>query len=104
MDGLLSLEENNSPWLGRFCEAETECGLFKTNRETNGACVGSISRSWSAAARAPRPPLRLIELDAPFGKILRRPRMEGNRRGGGLLVLQPEIFRLLVHGDHVVAF
>src|SRR5437879_13786409 len=29
--------------------------------------------------------------------------MERNRRGGGLLVFQPEILRLFVHGDHVVA-
>src|SRR5439155_12273748 len=36
-------------------------------------------------------------------EILDRAGMEGNRRSGGLLVLQPEILRLFVHGDQVVA-
>src|SRR5258706_6907169 len=45
----------------------------------------------------------LTNLYAALSKILDRAGMERNRRGRGLLVLQPEILRLLVHGDHVVA-
>src|SRR5712692_9947736 len=51
--------------------------------------------------RGPRPPL--TNLHAPLLKILDRAGMERNRRSGGLLVLQPEILRLLVYSDHVVA-
>src|SRR5260221_21870 len=45
----------------------------------------------------------LANLYAALREILDRAGMERNRGGGGLLVLQPEILRLLVHGDHVVA-
>src|SRR5882672_9813978 len=69
------------------------------HRETNGACPVR-SRGVKPAPRWQRP--ALTNLHAPLCKILDRAGMEGNRRSRGFLVLQPEILRLLVHGDHVV--
>src|SRR5215208_8194773 len=43
-----------------------------------------------------------VDLDALFLEVLQRPRMKRDRRGRGLLVLELEVRRFLVHGDDVV--
>src|SRR6185295_11865827 len=44
-----------------------------------------------------------VDLDALLAEVLHRARVPGQRRGFGLLVLELEVLRLLVHANQLVA-
>src|SRR5205809_7987784 len=68
----------------------------------NCSALSSASSLTATGGVVLTPGPRSVDLDALLGEVLHGPGVERDRRGGGLLVLELEVERLLVHRDDVV--